>query len=628
MSSRSPDRARGARVAATCVVAALAGLAALACRGTERPDFDVSSGPMRTRTLGRASGVVARNVPVEDGQWTMASKDYANTRYSGLDQITTANVRALRVAWTWSTGNPYGHEGAPLVVGSTMYVVTPFPNELFALDLANAGAMKWRYTPPFIPAAPGVSCCGHINRGAAYADGRIFYNTLDNQVVAVDAATGREAWRTTVGAIERGETMTMAPLVVKGKVIVGNSGGEFGNRGWVTALDAATGRIAWRAYGTGSDKDVRIGPDFKPFYAKDRGTDLGVRTWQPDGWKHGGATTWGWISYDPALDLIYYGTGNAGPWNPDLRPGDNKWSATVFARDPDDGMARWAYQVWPHDRNDYDAIAENVLLDLPLGGAGAAPRRVLLRAEKDGYMYLMDRATGEVVAADSFAYSTIVKGVDLKTGRPRENPEKWVKTGQVTREICPSVQGAKDQEPTAYSFRTGLLYVPANNLCEDVEGVEANYIEGTPYLGANSRAYAGPGGHRGEFFAWDPVGRRKIWSIPEKFTIWSGAVVTAGDVVFYGTMDRWFRAVHARTGQVLWQFRTGAGIIAQPITYRGPDGKQYVAIMDGPGGWMGTTVENHSDPRDSSAADGAVGASSDLRKYTVRGGTLYVFALP
>jgi alcohol dehydrogenase (cytochrome c) len=253
---------------------------------------------------------------------------------------------------------------------------------------------------------------------------------------------------------------------------------------------------------------------------------------------------------------------------------------------------------------------------------------VLLRAEKDGYMYMLDRGTGQVIAADSFAYSTVVRGVDLKTGRPRENPEKWVRTGQVTREICPSVQGAKDQEPTSYSVRTGLLYVPANNLCEDVEGAEANYVEGTPYIGANSRAYAGPGGHRGEFFAWDPVRRRKVWSIKEHFTIWSGAVATAGDVVFYGTMDRWFRAVHARTGQVLWQFRTGAGITAQPITYRGPDGRQYVAIIDGPGGWMASTVENHADPRDSTASDGAVGASSDLRKHTVRGGTLDVFALP
>ena len=602
----------------------------MACRGTEKPDYDVNPKPLGvTRTLARASGVVARNVPVEDGQWTMASKDYANTRYSGLAEITAANVHDLRVAWTWSTGNDKGHEGAPLVVGSTMYVVTPFPNQLYALDLANNGAMKWSYKPPFIPAAPGVSCCGYINRGAAYADGRVFYNTLDNQVIAVDAATGKEAWRTTVGSIDRGETITMAPIVVKGKVILGNSGGEFGVRGWVTALDAATGKIAWRAYSTGSDAEVLIGPGFKPFYEKDQGKDLGLRTWQPGGWQHGGATMWGWLSYDPALDLLYYGTGNAGPWNPDLRPGDNKWAATLFARDPDDGQARWAYQIWPHDRNDYDAVNESMLLDLPLGGsAGGSARPVLLRAERNGYMYLIDRANGEVVSADSFAYSTLTHGVDMKTGKPLENTEKWITNGQVTREICPAVPGGKDWEPSAYSFTTGLLYVPGNNLCMDVEGVEANYIEGTPYIGTVHKFYAGPGGNRGEFFAWDPVARKKIWTIPEDFPIWSGAVATAGDVVFYGTLDRWFKAVDARTGKVLWRFRTGAGIAAQPITYRGPDGRQYVAVMDGPGGWAGVTVEGEVDPRDSTGGDGFAGATADLRQHTARGGTLYVFALP
>jgi PQQ-dependent dehydrogenase (methanol/ethanol family) len=507
-----------------------------------------------------------------------------------------------------------------------MYVLSPFPNTLYALDLTRPGApAKWSYSPPFIPAAPGVSCCGHVNRGAAFADGTIYFATLDNQVAAVDAATGSERWRVTVGAIERGETMTMAPLVVKGKVLVGNSGGEFGVRGWLTALDAATGRIAWRAWSTGPDEDVLIGPDFAPFYAKDRGTDLGVESWPPDMWKRGGGTAWGWISYDPELDLVYYGTGNAGVWNPDLRPGDNKWAATLFARDPDTGEAKWAYQIWPHDRTDYDAVNESVLLDLPLEGG---TRKVLVRAERNGFMYVMDRATGEIIAADSFAYSTSTKGVDLKTGEPIEDTSRWIRHGRVVREICPAVPGGKDWQPMAYSFRTGLLYVPGNNLCMDVEGVEANYIEGTPYVGAVSRFYAGPGGNRGMFFAWDPVNRRKVWSVRENFPVWSGALATAGDVVFYGTMDRWFKALDARTGELLWRFRTASGVISQPITYRGPDGRQYVAVFDGIGGWPGAVVANDLDPRDSTAADGFVGATSDLPKYTEKGGTLYVFALP
>jgi alcohol dehydrogenase (cytochrome c) len=561
----------------------------------------------------------------ESGEWAIASKDFANSRFSALAEITSENVRGLRVAWTYSTGRKRGHEGAPLVVGGTMYVVTPFPNELHALDLAAGGALKWTYRPPYLEAAKGVACCDWVNRGAAYADGALYFATLDNQVAAVDAATGRERWRVRLGDLGRGETMTMAPLVVKGKVLVGNSGGELGVRGWLTALEAATGRIAWRAYATGPDAEVLIGARFRPFYAKDRGRELGVRTWPGTKWRQGGATAWGWISYDPALDLIYYGTANAGPWNPDLRPGDNKWSATLFARDPDDGQAVWAYQIDPHNEQDYDAINENVLVDLPIGGR---TRRALLRAERNGYMYLMDRATGEVIAADTFAHSTTVAGVDLRTGAPRKVASKAIRTGVVTREICPAVQASKNYSPAAYSPRTGLLYVPANNLCMDVQGTEANYIAGTPYLGTITVTYAGPGGHRGEFFAWDPVARRKVWSIPERFPIWSGAVVTAGDVVFYGTMDRWFKAVHARTGELLWRFRTGSGIIGQPIAYRGPDGRQYVAIFDGVGGWAGGVVSAELDPRDSTASNGMVGATNDLPEYTGKGGTLYVFSLP
>ncbi|HET7464877.1 MAG TPA: PQQ-dependent dehydrogenase, methanol/ethanol family [Longimicrobium sp.] len=568
-----------------------------------------------------------RNVTVpEDGQWVMPSRDYANTRFSGLDQINASNVRTLRLAWTFSDDNEFGHEGAPLVVGSTMYVLSPFPNTLFALDLAQPGApVKWKYRPPVQRSAPGVSCCGHINRGPAFAGGRVFFNTLDNQVIAVDAATGKEAWRVRVGDINRGETMSMAPLVVKGKVLVGNSGGEFGVRGWIMALDAATGQTAWKAYNTGPDTDVLIGPGFHAFYPKDRGKDLGATSWPPGAWQQGGATVWGWISYDPALDLVYYGTGNAGPWNPDLRPGANKWAASIFARDPDTGEARWAYQFWPHDRQDYDAINESVLLDLPIGGQ---TRRVLVRAERNGYMYVMDRQTGQVLSADTFGYNTMMRGVDLKTGQPREIPEMAVRTGVVTRGICPTPGGGKDWQPTAWSPRTGLLYVPAQNLCMDVEGTEANYIAGTPYTGIVSAWYAGPGGNRGEFFAWDPVRRRKTWSIKERFTLWSGALATAGDVVFYGTMDRWFRAVDARTGKILWQFRTGSGIVSQPITFRGPDGKQYVAVMDGVGGWTGAIVENDLSQGDPTAADGAAGASQDLPDHTMKGGTLYVFALP
>jgi PQQ-dependent dehydrogenase (methanol/ethanol family) len=566
-------------------------------------------------------------IPVdESGDWIRPAKDFQSTRYSGLAEITVDTVAQLGVKATFSTGVTRGHEAAPLVVGSTMYVVTPFPNVLYALDLSAPGVpMKWQYRPKPLAAAQGVACCDVVNRGAVYEQGTIFYNTLDNRTVAVDAETGVEKWVATLGNINIGETTTMAPLVVNGKVLVGNSGGELGVRGSLTALDAATGKIAWRAYSTGPDADVLIGPRFRPFYDKDRGRDLGVSTWPPDAWKIGGGTVWGWISYDPALNLIFYGTSNAGPWNPEQRPGDNKWTAGVFARDPDTGEAVWFYQISPHDLWDYDGVNEQVLVDLQIAGQ---MRRVMLRADRNGYLYVMDRATGEVLSADPFVHITSSLGFDMKTGRAIENESKHPTVGTVVRDVCPAAPGGKDWQPSAYSPRTGYLYVPGNNLCMDFEGLEANYIAGTPYVGANVRMYAGPGGNRGEFIAWDPVGRRKAWSIKEPFPVWSGVVVTAGDVAFYGTMDGWFKAVNARTGALLWRFKTGSGIVGQPVTYRGPDGKQYVAVLAGVGGWAGAVVAGDLDPRDGTAALGFVNAMRDLPQVTTRGGMLYIFGLP
>ena len=563
--------------------------------------------------------------PKRGGEWTMAPGDYANTRFSPLDDVNTSNVASLRVAWTFSTGIVAGHEAAPLVVGSTMYVVTPFPNIVYALDLTQPGApVKWQYDPMPLGAARGVACCDVVNRGAAYWNGSIIFNTLDNRTISVDAETGAEKWVAQLGDINRGETMTMAPLVVRDKVLVGNSGGEFGVRGWMTALDAASGRQAWRAYSTGPDTEVLIGPDFRPFYEQDRGQDLGVRSWPSEAWKTGGGSVWGWISYDPELNLVYYGTGNPGPWNPEQRPGDNKWTSGIFARDPDSGQARWFYQWSPHDLYDHDGVNENVLLDLQVAGA---TRKVLVRPERNGYMYVMDRATGEVLSATPFVHVTSSTGVDLKSGRLIPVKEKEPREGIVVRDICPSAPGAKDWNPSSFSPRTGLLYVPHNNLCMDFEGVETGYIAGTPFVGANVVYKPGPGGHMGWVTAWDPVAAKPAWQLKEKYPAWSGTLVTAGDVVFYGTMEGWFKAVHARTGELLWQFKTGSGIIGQPITYRGPDGVQYIAVLSGIGGWPGAVIVNDLDTRDRTAALGWGEAMRDLKKDTTRGGMLYVFAV-
>src|SRR5215217_6585851 len=603
------------------------GAALLLLVGCSRsPDRPVESGQHTTSLSSRVPATASADSSADDGQWTMPARNYASTRYSALTQITGQNVAQLKLAWTFSTGVTRGHESAPLVVDNTMYIVTPFPNYLYALDLTQPGApAKWTYKPSPALAAQGVACCDLVNRGAAYYNGTIYFNSLDATTHAVDAKTGKSVWRTRVGDINRGESTTMAPLVVKGKVLVGNSGGEFGVRGWLTALDAKTGKLAWRAYHTGPDKDVLIGSRFKPFYSHDKGKDLGVSTWPGDAWKIGGGGVWGWISYDPNLDLIYYGTANPGPWNPDVRPGDNKWTAAMFARDPDDGQAVWSYQWSPHDLFDYDGVNELVLLDLPIKGQ---MRKVLIRPERDGYIYVLDRTTGEVLSADPYGYITTTKGIDLTTGRPIEVPEKAPQTGKVVRGICPAAPGTKDWQPSSYSPRTRLLYIPHQNLCQDEEAYETSYIAGTPYIGASVKMKAGPGGHRGEFSAWDVAAGKKLWSIKEDLPVWSGALVTAGDVAFYGTMDGWFKAVDAKSGTLVWQFKTGSGIIGQPIVYRGPDRKEYVAVLSGVGGWAGAVVAGGLDVRDSSAALGFVNAMKDLPQATTKGGMLYVFALP
>jgi PQQ-dependent dehydrogenase (methanol/ethanol family) len=561
-----------------------------------------------------------------DGDWPMPARDYASTRYSPLADITRANVGGLKLAFTFSTGVLRGHEAAPIVVAGSMYIVTPYPNVVYALDLAQSGApVRWKFEPKPEAFAQGAACCDVVNRGLAYADGKIYFNTLDNQTIALAAADGKELWRYRAGDIRGGETRTMAPLVVKGRVLIGNSGGEYGVRGWLTALDATSGKELWRAYSTGPDRDVLIGADYRPFYAKEKGVDLGVSSWPRDAWTIGGGTVWGWISYDPELDLVYYGTSNPGPWNAEQRPGDNKFTSGLFARDPATGHARWFYQLSPHDEFDYDGVNENVLIDLALPGG---TRKVLVHPDRNGYVYVIDRTSGEVISATPFVHITTSSGVDLETGSLHYAPEKRQRSGTVVRDICPGSPGGKDWQPSAYSPRTRLLYIPHQNLCQDAEATQTSYIAGTPYVGAIVKIKPGPGGNRGQVTAWDPVAARAAWTLKEDLPVWSGTLVTAGDVVFYGTMDGWFKAVDATDGRLLWQFKTGSGIVGQPIAYRAPDGKEYVAVLSGVGGWAGAVVAGDLDTRDGSAAAGFGNVMRDLKQRTTKGGTLYVFALP
>lgn len=570
--------------------------------------------------------IVGTDRPVAgDGDWTMPAKDYGATRYSSLAQITPSNASRLHLVWNFSTGVLGGHEGQPLVVNHTMYVVTPFPNVLYAFDLAQDGyPLRWKYRPEVSPTALGTACCDAVNRGAAYSDGKIVYNLLDGHTVAVDATTGRELWRTKVADMSEGETTTMAPLIVKDRVLVGPSGGEFGIHGWLKALDLATGKVLWTAYNEGPDSDMiaRAGT-FRPFY--DKGSNLGASSWPPDVWKRAGVPVWGWLSYDPTLDLVYYGTGNASPYNPEQRPGDNKWSSSVLARRPSDGALVWAYQFTPHESWDFDSNAEMILADLMVHGK---LRKVLVHFDKNGFAYTIDRATGEVLVAAPFTPLNWATRVDLTTGRPLVDSTKLTgaSRGNV-KNICPTLEGGKSPaSPASFSPRTGWFYVSTNNMCMDYEASPTTRIAGTPYIGANTPYHPGPGGYMGAFIAWDAGVGRRVWEIHERYPVWSGSVVTAGDVVFYGTLDGFFKAVDARSGKPLWQFKLGSGIVGSPISYTGPDGKQYIAICDGIGGdWFLLSGDVRSD--DPADVRPPADFIPDIARRTSQGGTVWVFAL-
>ena len=555
--------------------------------------------PPEAASAAGAAGAAAG--PAEDGQWTMPAKNYAATRYSGLTQINAQNARSLRPVWTFSTGVLAGHEGQPLVVGETMYVVTPWPNVLYAFDLRKEGyPLRWKYRPDVSSNALGVACCDAVNRGAFYLDGRIVYNLLDGHTVAVDARSGRELWKTAIADMGNGETVTMAPVVVRDRVLVGASGGEFGIYGWLKGLDFKTGQVVWTGHNMGPDADMLARPDtFKPPY--EGGIDVGAKSWAGESWKTGGAPVWGWISYDPELDLIYYGTGNAAPYDPEARPGDNKWSASVLARRPGTGELVWAYQFTPHDNWDYDATGAMVLVDLTIAGR---PVKALVHFDKNGFAYTLDRATGKLLVAAPFASVNWAKSVDLVSGRPLIEPARQ----------------------TGVSPRTHLVYTATNSLGMDSGAAHAQHLRATPYIGVDFAYHPGPGGNLGAFIAWDATTGRKAWEDKESYPSWSGALVTAGDVVFYGTLDGWFKAVDAHSGQLLSKFKVGSGVVGNPIAYRGPDGKEYVAIYAGIGGdWALLAGDTRSD--DPTDVREPAEFMKDIARHTSQGGIVWIFGL-
>ncbi|MEW8094551.1 MAG: lanthanide-dependent methanol dehydrogenase XoxF5 [Candidatus Thiodiazotropha endolucinida] len=581
--------------------------------------------------LSAAGGVTANSELLKmqnnPNDWVMPNGDYAGTRYSKLDQINTSNVKDLRVAWTFSTGVLRGHEGGPLVLGDVMYIHSPFPNKVFALDLNDNGRILWKYEPRQDTSVIPVMCCDTVNRGLAYGDGKIILSQADTTLVALDAKTGKKIWSVKNGDPSKGETSTAAPMVVKDKVFIGISGGEFGVRGSMTAYNLKDGKLAWRGYSMGPDSDTLLDPQKTTHLGKPVGKDSGINTWKGDQWKIGGGATWGWYSYDPDLNLMYYGSGNPSTWNPVQRPGDNRWSMTIFARDVDTGIAKWVYQMTPHDEWDYDGINEMILVDQKIKGK---MRKALVHFDRNGFGYTMDRVTGELLVAEKFDPAVNwATHIDMETGRPQvvakysthQNGEDVNSTG-----ICPAALGTKDQQPASYSPRTGLFYVPTNHVCMDYEPFQVSYTAGQPYVGATLSMYPAPGGtHLGNFIAWDADKGKIVWSNPEPFSVWSGALSTAGDVVFYGTLEGYLKAVDAKTGKELYKFKTPSGIIGNVNTYM-HNGKQYVAVLSGLGGWAGIGMA--AGLTDPTAGLGAVGAYASLSDYTQLGGTLTVFELP
>ncbi|WP_395664750.1 lanthanide-dependent methanol dehydrogenase XoxF5 [Methylocella sp.] len=574
-------------------------------------------------------GVVALQKDAKN--WALPTGDYANHRFSELKQITNKNVKDLVPVWTFSTGVLRGHEGNPLVIGDVMYFSTPFPNIVYALDLNNEGRIIWKYEPKQDPSVIPVMCCDTVTRGVAYGDGKILLGQADNTLVALDAKTGKPIWSVKNGDAAKGETLTAAPQVVKDKVLIGISGGEFGVRGSMTAYDLKTGKRVWRGYSMGPDSDTLMDPEKTTTLGKAVGKDSGTNTWEGDQWKIGGGTTWGWISYDPDLNLVYYGSGNPSTWNPVQRPGDNRWSMTIWARDADTGMAKWVYQMTPHDEWDYDGINEMVLTEQKIDGK---ERKLLTHFDRNGFGYTLDRTNGELLVAEK--YDPVVNWatkVDMdkssKTyGRPLVVPQFSTAHGGEdfnTQGICPAALGTKDQQPSAYSPITEMHYVPTNHVCMDYEPFRVSYTAGQPYVGATLSMYPPKGStNMGNFIAWDAKKGKIIWSKPEQFSVWSGALATAGDVVFYGTLEGYLKAVDAKSGDELYRFKTPSGIIGNVMTYE-HKGKQYVAVLSGVGGWAGIGLA--AGLTDPNAGLGAVGGYAALSNYTALGGQLTVFAL-
>ncbi|WP_114395827.1 methanol/ethanol family PQQ-dependent dehydrogenase [Oleisolibacter albus] len=567
--------------------------------------------------------------------WILPGRTYSEQNFSPMTQINRDNVRQLRPAWSFSTGVLHGHEGTPLVVGGKMYVHSPYPNTTFALSLDQPGKILWQNKPKQDPTARAVACCDVVNRGLAYWPGDkdvgplILRTQLDGHIVALDAETGAERWKMENSDIKVGSTLTIAPYVVKDLVLVGSSGAELGVRGYVTAYNVKTGEQVWRAYATGPDKELLLADDFNIHNPHFGQKGLGTNTWEGEAWKIGGGTNWGWYAYDPKADLFYYGSGNPAPWNETMRPGDNKWTMTIWGRDPDTGLAKFGYQKTPHDEWDYAGV--NVMMLSEQKDKDGRDRRLLTHPDRNGIVYTLDRERGDLISADKLDETVNwVKQVRLDTGLPQRDPEFGTRMDHKGRDICPSAMGYHNQGHDSFDPARNLFFMGINHICMDWEPFMLPYRAGQFFVGATLDMYPGPKGDRqgyeglGQVKAYNAITGGYKWEVMERFAVWGGTMATAGGLVFYGTLDGFIKARNADTGELLWKFKLPSGVIGHPMTYE-HKGVQYVAINYGVGGWPGVGLV--FDLTDPTAGLGAVGAFKKLANYTQMGGGVMVFSL-
>jgi len=500
----------------------------------------------------------------DNSSWLMYGRDYSGHRYVELDQISPANVDRLHPAWVFATGGENrGLQATPLIHDGVLYVSAD-GSRVFAID-ARTGAKKWSYDPELSAETERVYCCGSINRGVALWGELVFVGTMDARLIALDRETGKVAWNVDVVDWEQGYSITGAPLVVKDMVLTGVAGGEFGIRGFVKAFDAKTGELRWTAY-------TIPGPG-----------EPGNDTWPGDTWKNGGGPTWTTGVFDPELNLVYWNTGNAAPWNCHVRKGDNKWTAATIALNADSGDIEWGFQYTPWDCWDYDAVSTPVLVDADLGTGGVT--KALFHHDKNGFFYALDRTNGKFIYGDPIVPGiNWAFGLDSETGRPRINTDMVAESGgPEVGPIIPSLEGAIDWQPLAYNPELKTLYFMSNQWAMGYkfweEGTFKPPTKGEWYLGGDYQQYL-TSENPGNFVAYDIVERKVVWRAVSPAPFWAGAVATSSGLVFTGDMRGYFMAFDARTGTELWKFQTGSGIIGSPITYE-LDGVQYLAVPSG-----------------------------------------------